>query len=161
MPRWSKKLWNRPPALKGFYIVQRNVLTMVRVPRVGPDALPGAMRDVEELVPESTSFTALHHSSDDRKTPEGQKAHADRVFVAGLTDANGDHPLDACFFMQLEPPDPPAPPEWNLANKDKDKPDSEPTKAYWSLQIAAFRGVPDAKAKEYDARQRNITATSR
>lgn len=144
---------------RDFYIVQREVEIPIRVPV--PGGLLGATKEEMRLFPETDIFYGFYKSID-RNTREGQFAQADRAFVANLTDADGEHPLNACIFMQLQPPDPVTPPEWNIVNKDANKPDSDPGKAFWSVEIAAYRGSPERKQKAVDcvkaARQMGIEA---
>src|SRR5207249_4124674 len=48
-------------------------------------------------------------------------------------------------FIMLDTPDPTSRPEWDLADVDRDKDKHDPTRAFWSLQIMAFRGSPKRK----------------
>jgi len=78
------------------------------------------------------------------------KAKADLQTVTGIELLNTDGQLETPFkrtagFVPIAAPDPAAPPEWNLANKDRDKNPKDPTRAYWSLQIMAFKATPMRK----------------
>ena len=70
-------------------------------------------------------------------------AQSDRQFVRELVlhDVLGQEskPFKDAGFLPLSAPDPTAPPEWNLFNKDLAKRPKDPTRAYWSLQIMAFK----------------------
>jgi len=79
---------------------------------------------------QSTLFYGFY-STIDKNDREAAKAHADRAKIAAWADETGDHPFATCFFTPITPPTPPAPAEWNLANA--------PARAYWSVQIAAFK----------------------
>lgn len=51
-------------------------------------------------------------------------------------------PLTQPSFATDSSPDPVAPPEWNLVNRDADKDAKDPRRAYWSLEIMAFKVNP-------------------
>ncbi|HET6252323.1 MAG TPA: hypothetical protein VFE47_31845 [Tepidisphaeraceae bacterium] len=70
------------------------------------------------------------------------RAQLDRRLIAGLLDKAGNRRFPLVIFVPIDRPDPPAPAEWNLANA--------PAAAYWSLQIAAYRGS-DRKQLAVDA----------
>jgi hypothetical protein len=70
------------------------------------------------------------------------RAHADRKAVSEWRDGD-ERPFAACFFTPITPPNPVAPPEWNLANA--------PADAYWSVQIAAFKDSPQRKQAAVEA----------
>jgi hypothetical protein len=77
------------------------------------------------------------YSSIEKGDRDGARAHADREKIAGWADEMGDRPFASCFFTPITPPSPPAPEEWNLANA--------PARAYWSVQIAAFKDNAERK----------------
>jgi hypothetical protein len=64
------------------------------------------------------------------------RAHADRKMISEFRD-NDERPFAACFFTPVTPPDPAAPPEWNIVNA--------PPRAHWSVQIAAFKDNNERK----------------
>jgi hypothetical protein len=102
---------------------------------------------------QSTLFYGFY-SSVEKSSSEGARAHADRDKIAAWADATGDRPFATCFFTPVTPPTPAAPAEWNLANA--------PARAYWSVQIAAFRDNPERKqaavAMVQDLRKKGIEA---
>lgn len=75
----------------------------------------------------------------DRK--ETERAQSDRLRLQQITDTGGSHPFFGCVFVELVPKDPPAPPEWNLAN----------AKGKWSLQVAVYENDPRRKQYAVDA----------
>lgn len=77
--------------------------------------------------------------------PAVQRANLDLQQVKEMRDNAGKQPFFTSVFVSLETPDPTAPPEWNLYNVDRGLAPKDPRRAYWSLQIAAFRGVPERK----------------
>jgi hypothetical protein len=79
---------------------------------------------------DSTLFYGFY-SSIEKTEPGSIRAHAERKRVQELKDEQGDKIFPTCFFTPIVQPDPPAPAEWKLANA--------PSKAYWSLEIAAFK----------------------
>lgn len=92
--------------------------------------------------------------SDPADAKETDRARRDRELVAGkemLVALSGGgqelaKPFEKCAFVELAAPDPETRPEWNLANVDKDKAPKDESRAFWSLQVMAFRGVPERKA---------------
>ena len=82
---------------------------------------------------DSTLFYGFY-SSVERSKPESARAHADLKLIQNLKDDQGDRMFATSFFSPMVQPDPVAPAEWNLTN-------SSP-KAYWSLQISAYRDNP-------------------
>jgi hypothetical protein len=134
----------------GFYVVRKDVMTTVRVANTGPHAYPGEMRDEPAVVSEADVCFGFYGTEDSR-LPEGQRARADRAAVAATLDALGERsPIFPCI-LALDPPDPEAPPEWNLVNRDKDKPDSDPAKAFWSVEVGAYVGSYQRKQAAVDA----------
>lgn len=70
---------------------------------------------------------------------EGKRAQADLQKIRSLRDATGDPLFTSARFSPLEPVDPPAPAEWDLRNVDRNKPDSDPSKAFWALEIGIYK----------------------
>jgi hypothetical protein len=85
---------------------------------------------------QSTLFYGFY-SSIEKGDRDGARAHADRTKIAGWADETGDHPFASCFFTPITFFISPAPAEWDLANA--------PARAYWSVQIAAFKDNPERK----------------
>ncbi len=79
---------------------------------------------------DSTLFYGFY-SSIEKTEPGSIRAHAERKRVQDLKDEQGDKIFPTCFFTPIVQPDPPAPAEWKLVNA--------PSKAFWSLEIAAFK----------------------
>ena len=78
----------------------------------------------------------------------------DLVKKVEIADASGQPQrvfADHCGFVPLASPDPESPPEWNLFNKDIQKAPRDPSRAYWSLQIMAFRANSLRKAAAVQA----------
>jgi hypothetical protein len=75
---------------------------------------------------------------------EHRRSQTDLQWVRTLTDSQTGQPVFRLpTIMPIDGPDPDAPPEWNLANA--------PADAYWSLQIAAFKDIPDRKQAAVEA----------
>jgi cell division septation protein DedD len=75
---------------------------------------------------------------------EHQRSQADLQWVRTLTDSQTGQPVFRMpTIMPIDGPDPDAPPQWNLANA--------PADAFWSLQIAAFKDIPDRKQAAVEA----------
>ncbi len=105
---------------------------------------------------ESALYFGYYRAFDDKLDPATKTAQADLEFVKNLEllDTDGQ-PMTAfkrtAGFVPIASPDPVAPPEWNLFNKDREKGPKDPTRAYWSLQIMAFRANPLRKAAAVQA----------
>jgi hypothetical protein len=85
---------------------------------------------------QSVLYYGFYRTIDDPKDKkETQRAQADRQRIAALTDQQGNKLFKHVFFVQVNAPDPTAPPEWNLCNAD----------GYWSLEIAAYKDSPHRK----------------
>ena len=76
---------------------------------------------------------------------DGERAQADMAKVRSLENNLGDKLFPMAVMSPLEPVDPPAPAEWDLRNVDRNKPDGDPSKAYWSLEIAVYKDNPQRK----------------
>jgi hypothetical protein len=83
---------------------------------------------------------------------ESERAQRDRAMIDSMTDQSGTRPFRQAVFVELESPDPMAPPEWNLANAP----------GVWTLQIAAYKDSPERKQAALDtvkaAREQGIEA---
>jgi hypothetical protein len=94
---------------------------------------------------ESTLNFGYYRSLNDPADSDSRRAREDRTKISEWKDAAGDFPFRGCMFVPIDSSDPPAPPEWNLLNKDKDKADDDPARAYWTLEIAAYVDSPRRK----------------
>jgi hypothetical protein len=84
----------------------------------------------------STLFYGFYNSIE-KSDRAAAKAHDDQKRISEWKDETGERPFATCFFTAVTPPTPDAPAEWNLA--------SAPPRAYWSVQIAAFKDNPQRK----------------
>lgn len=82
-------------------------------------------------------YRAFNDQNDKKETARAQN---DLKMVKSIT-SEGSRPFAAAIFVDLESPDPAAPPEWNLLN----------ARGAWSLQIAAYRDSPLRKEAAVDA----------
>jgi hypothetical protein len=82
---------------------------------------------------------------------EGDRAQQDLAKIKSLTAANGDPIFTEAVMSPLEPADPPAPAEWDLKNLDRNKSASDPTRAFWSLEIAVYKDNPQRKQAAVDS----------
>jgi hypothetical protein len=114
-------------------------------------------------------FGAYRTIDDPKDRREAQRAHADmemlkklELFVDGPTGRELSKPFEHCALVQMSAPDPDSPPQWDLANVDKDKDPKDPTRAFWSLQIMAFKGMAERKqyavAMVRDLREKGVPA---
>ena len=85
---------------------------------------------------ESTIYYGYYRSLDN--PAEKQRADTDRLKISMLHDRLNNRMVRGGVLVAITPPDPVAPPEWNLLNARKD--------AYWTIEIATFAG--DLKRKE-------------
>jgi hypothetical protein len=93
---------------------------------------------------DSTLFYGFFRSIESNEDPRAAaQAHAQRKAIGEWKDQTGNRPFAGCFFTPITPPNPVAPAEWNLANT--------PAKAYWSVQIMAFKDHPLRKQAAVDA----------
>jgi hypothetical protein len=99
---------------------------------------------------ESNIYFGYYRAFDDPHDPATRVAQADLQMVKDIEWPDSDGQPEKMFaragFVSIAAPDPVAPPEWNLFNKDLDKAPKDPTRAYWSLQIMAFK--TDLRRKE-------------
>jgi hypothetical protein len=122
----------------------------------GPDRV-GRMNQLKAYLKANTSLrdwytvdqdgtTTLFHgfyTAIEKSENASIKAHRDRNAIAEWKDQSGARPFAMCFFTPITPPDPVAPAEWNLTNA--------PPRAYWSVQIAAFKDNPQRKQAAVEA----------
>jgi cell division septation protein DedD len=103
---------------------------------------------------DSTLFYGFYSEVEKSLRGSAAKAHQDRNAISEWKDEKGERPFVTCFFTPITPADPTAPAEWNLVNA--------PQRAYWSVQIAAFKDNPQRKAAATDMvrelRARNVEA---
>jgi hypothetical protein len=91
---------------------------------------------------ESVIYYGFYRSINDPKdAKETRRAQADHQRLKEIVDAQGNKVLTQCLFVEVNAPDPTAPPEWNLAN----------VQGYWSLQIGAFKESPQRKQAAVEA----------
>ena len=90
-------------------------------------------------------------AKDSKDRRDGARAQDDRKRIQALVDSQKNIIFPRCLFVEINSPDPDGPPEWNLLNKDANKDRSDPTRAFWSLEIAAYRGSPDRKQAAAEA----------
>ena len=85
-----------------------------------------------------------YRTYDDReKDPkETARAQADLKAIDGLKDVQGDRLFKLALFQPVDEQDPESPAAWNLVNA--------PANAYWSLEIAAYRGSAARKQAAVD-----------
>ncbi len=95
-------------------------------------------------------YRAIHEGDRDKK--DFERAQRDRRQIAAMTDRQGNRIFDQCFFVELDAPDPAAPPEWNLLNAP----------GYYTLEIGVYKDSPHRKEAAVDAvreaRSRGIDA---
>ncbi|HEX8913036.1 MAG TPA: hypothetical protein VF796_11800, partial [Humisphaera sp.] len=96
-------------------------------------------------------FYAFEGPADLKNRPEVERGNADLKLVKAVRDQSGGTPFRNSVFVSLEAPDPTAPPEWNLFNVDRGLAPKDPKRAYWSLQVMAFRGHPLRKEAAIEA----------
>ena len=93
-------------------------------------------QDVQSII-----YYGFYRSISDPKDKDSARAQADRKKIDGLKDGAGNKVFDRPLFVQVDSPDPVAPPEWNLMNSS----------GYWSLQIAAYKDSPKRKEAAVEA----------
>lgn len=95
---------------------------------------------------DSRLYFGYYRSTNDQRDPnEAKRARADRALVAGVKMADGSFPFRAAAFVPIDAPDPSSRPEWNLYNVDLAKNPRDESRAYWSLQVMAFKDDPKRK----------------
>jgi hypothetical protein len=102
---------------------------------------------------ESNIYFGFYQSvlASERKNPaEVARAETAMKMVKELKDLAGNQPFSKAVFVSLEAPDPSASADWNLANVDRGLAPKDPKRAYWSLQVAAFRADPKRKEAAVD-----------
>jgi hypothetical protein len=103
----------------------------------------------------SNIYFGTYRAIDDPKDRrEADRARADlklvkdlQMYVEGPGGAGRElaRPFEHCSLVQMSAPDPDSPPEWDLRNVDKDKDPKDKTRAFWSLQVMAFKGIAERK----------------
>jgi hypothetical protein len=92
-------------------------------------------------------YAAIEDAVDPR---EAARARQDREVVDQIQVGN-QRLFARAIFVPLDSPDPEAPPQWNILNVDATKPDADPTKAYWTLEVGVYTGHVDRKKFAVDA----------
>ena len=87
----------------------------------------------------------------DKAAKEGQRAQDDLARVRSLENSLSDRLFAHAGIQPLEPADPAAPPEWDLKNMDRYKPPTDPTRAYYTLEIAIYKDSPLRKQAAVDS----------
>ncbi len=83
---------------------------------------------------------------------DGKRAQTDLARIRSLTNnVNGDPIFPQAGMSPLEPADPASPLAWDLRNADRDKPAGDPTRAFWSLEIAVYKDSPQRKQAAVDS----------
>jgi len=91
---------------------------------------------------ESDLYYGFYKTYDDRNQPaEYSRAQQDHSNVASLLDSNGQPVFSQVIFVPISLPDPPAPPEWEIAHND----------GYWTLEIGVYKDSPQRKQFAVDA----------
>ena len=118
--------------LSGFYVVHEEGISTLYYgfyqymsPRQAPQDQPAAMA-------------------------EGARAQADLKKLQSF-ESNHQKLFPMAFFSPLEPVDPPAPAEWDLRNVDRGKSDTDPSKAFWSLEVGVYKDDADRKKVAVEA----------
>jgi len=90
---------------------------------------------------ESDLFFGFYSTDDDRaQTDESKRALADQLKLAAMVDEDARKMFAQVLFVPINPPDPPAPKEWDVMNNS----------GFWTLQIAVFRDSPQRKQAAID-----------
>jgi hypothetical protein len=85
---------------------------------------------------QSLLYYGYYRSVVDTNDPkETERAQNDRKKIDVMADKMGNRPFSGALFVELDAPDPTAPPEWNLTN----------ALGAYSLQIAVFKDSPQRK----------------
>jgi len=92
---------------------------------------------------ESSLYYGFYRTTpgDVKDRAEADRAQKDKLKLAALQDAMGDQPFRHCLFVPLNSNDPPAPPEWNLAN----------AKGHYTVAIGEYRDSLERKRAAVDA----------
>jgi hypothetical protein len=101
---------------------------------------------------ESVVYFGYYRTFNDPSDPkESERVARDRERIAALKDELGGRLFRTTIVVDINSPDPIAPPEWNIANKDADKPLDDPTRAFYTIQIAVYKDHPLRKQYAVDA----------
>jgi hypothetical protein len=93
---------------------------------------------------QSTLYYGFYRSIDPRDPvngDEGTRAMRDLKSIRTMVDTQGSRLFSASLPVLIDSPDPSANPAWDLTRSG----------AYWSLEIAVYRGGPDRKQMAVDA----------
>jgi hypothetical protein len=90
---------------------------------------------------ESDLFYGFYSTDDDHgQSNESRRALADWLKLTAMVDEDGRKMFAQVLFVPINPPDPPAPKEWEVMNNP----------GFWTLQIAVFRDSPQRKQAAID-----------
>ncbi len=101
------------------------------------------------LTPQLKAWYLVHNDDDSivcygyYSNSSDSQAKSDKRRIEAMQDIHGQPVFTGVCLQPIASPDPDAPLEWNLAKL--------PARKYWSLQIAAFRDIPDRKKAAVDA----------
>lgn len=144
-------------AAPGANAPPRDALYTIYCARVeGPMHVERANRMKDELI-QSTSMKdwyAVHEEgqsllyygyyraiNDPKDAKETERARLDRLKIDQMSDTMGNRPFRQALFVELDSPDPVAPPEWNLVNAPGD----------CTLRIGVYMGSPQRKEAAVEA----------
>ena len=96
---------------------------------------------------DSILYYGYYRAVDDPKhePADTRRAKADHAKLMGMKDPSGAPVFRGTLFVNVNAPDPDAPPEWDLYRVDALKVDGDPTRAYWSILVASYSGSADRK----------------
>jgi hypothetical protein len=90
---------------------------------------------------ESDLFYGFYSTDDERaQDGESRRALADRLKLSSLKDEDGRPMFAQVLFVPINPPDPPAPKEWEVTSNP----------GFWTLQIGVYRDSPQRKQAAID-----------
>lgn len=90
---------------------------------------------------ESDLFYGFYSTDDDHaQTDESRRALGDRLKLTAMKDEQGRPMFAQVLFVPINPPDPQANPDWDVANNP----------GFWTLQIGVYRDSPQRKQAAID-----------
>jgi hypothetical protein len=90
---------------------------------------------------ESDLFYGFYSTDDDQaQTDESRRARSDQSMLTKMVDEDGRKMFAQVLFVPINPPDPPAPKEWEVMNNP----------GFWTLQIVVYRDSPQRKQAAID-----------
>jgi len=91
---------------------------------------------------ESILYYGYYRSTNDPKDKkESDRAKADHAAIDKIVDAAGEKLFSHSFFVEVNSPDPSAPPEWDLRKAP----------GFWSVEIAVYKDSPQRKQAAVDS----------